>query len=60
MVEGDLEHSSDFVVLAEVCDGQDGVLHALFCLEVEGLHAAIEGGAVTDSRGGRAVDAHLG
>ena len=44
MVEGDLEHSSDFVILAEVGDGEDGVLDALFRLKIEIVHATIEGG----------------
>jgi hypothetical protein len=60
VVKRDLEHTSDFVVLVEVGNSEDGVLDALFRRKIEIVHTTIEGGGMTDSRGGRAVDAHLG
>jgi hypothetical protein len=44
MVKGDLEHTSDFVILAEVGNGEGGVLDALFRLQIEIVHATVKGG----------------
>jgi hypothetical protein len=60
VVNGYGEHATDFVILAEVGDREGSVLYSLFRVELEGIHAAVEGGAVADGSGGGAVDAHFG
>ena len=59
MVDGDLEHLADFIILPHVCQDEFRVLDALFGFRVEGLHSSKIRGSVAYSRGGHAIDSHF-
>ena len=60
MVNGDVEHVADFILLSEMRYYHAGLLDALFRVELFDFHAPVKVRSVSDGTCCRSIDSHLG